>query len=175
MVGRSEATLAQGRARCVRSICGGKRATRASLRWSHTRVLGLCAGTCAKPQGCRTPQGRRSPAGLRCNIRGVIVRVASAGAVGAVLLLSGAAVRRATFCFASLRRRSGCRARSLVRVCGERRKTGTRTWVARVRAEYPNQLDYSGFALSVCVRAWVWVLPLLARVLVPCAARRRRA
>jgi hypothetical protein len=22
--------------------------------------------------------------------------------------------------------------------------TGTRTWVARVRAEYPNQLDYSG-------------------------------
>ena len=26
----------------------------------------------------------------------------------------------------------------------ENSATGTRTWVARVRAEYPNQLDYSG-------------------------------
>ena len=80
------------------SAMRSRRQAWASLRWSHRRVLGLCAGTCAKPQGCRTPQGRRPPAGLRCNIQGVIVRVASAGAVGAVLPLSGAAVRKPTFC-----------------------------------------------------------------------------
>ena len=28
----------------------------------------------------------------------------------------------------------------------ENSATGTRTWVARVRAEYPNKLDYSGFS-----------------------------
>ena len=28
--------------------------------------------------------------------------------------------------------------------------TGTRTRVARVRAEYPNQLDYSGDAENLC-------------------------
>ena len=27
--------------------------------------------------------------------------------------------------------------------------TGTRTWVARVRAEYPNQLDYSGVEVDI--------------------------
>ena len=29
--------------------------------------------------------------------------------------------------------------------------TGTRTWVARVRAEYPNQLDYSGVAIILAL------------------------
>jgi hypothetical protein len=43
--------------------------------------------------------------------------------------------------------------------------TGTRTRVARVRAEYPNQLDYSGVAgcrlsvLEVCVVWWCCSLP----------------
>ena len=31
------------------------------------------------------------------------------------------------------------------RACAVHSATGTRTRVARVRAEYPNQLDYSGF------------------------------
>ena len=30
--------------------------------------------------------------------------------------------------------------------------TGTRTRVARVRAEYPNQLDYSGLAMALKMR-----------------------
>ena len=42
--------------------------------------------------------------------------------------------------------------------------TGTRTRVARVRAEYPNQLDYSGCGAEIgcnhawynCVKIWIW-------------------
>ena len=38
--------------------------------------------------------------------------------------------------------------------------TGTRTWVARVRAEHPNQLDYSGvagiLALALSLRAMLF-------------------
>ena len=33
--------------------------------------------------------------------------------------------------------------------CRQNSATGTRTQVARVRAEYPNQLDYSGFCLKI--------------------------
>ena len=32
--------------------------------------------------------------------------------------------------------------------------TGTRTQVARVKAEYPNQLDYIGY--SICLRGFVY-------------------
>ena len=38
----------------------------------------------------------------------------------------------------------GARALACPRACGMHSATGTRTRVARVRAEYPNQLDYGG-------------------------------
>ena len=34
-------------------------------------------------------------------------------------------------------------------LCRQNSATGTRTRVARVRAEYPNQLDYSGFCFRL--------------------------
>ncbi len=169
MVGRSEATLAQVERDAFAEASVGKFTLVAQARSGAVR-LNLCEAA-----GVSHVARPAIAGGVALQHPGCYCAGCFSWCSGAVLPLSGAAVRRATFCFASLRRRSGCCARSLVRVCGERRKTGTRTWVARVRSEYPNQLDYSGFALSVCVRAWVWVLPLLARVLVPCAARRRRA
>ena len=49
-----------------------------------------------------------------------------------------------------------------VRVGGKNSATGTRTRVARVRAEYPNQLDYSGivsaspvFCPRICPFGWI--------------------
>ena len=45
--------------------------------------------------------------------------------------------------------------------------TGTRTRVARVRAEYPNQLDYSGSAVHVLP-----LLPIVARLVRSCIAIR---
>ena len=39
--------------------------------------------------------------------------------------------------------------------------TGTRTRVARVRAEYPNQLDYSGSCLCSVAFQWLWRVRLL--------------
>ena len=41
----------------------------------------------------------------------------------------------------------------LCKVCNSLSATGTRTRVARVRAEYPNQLDYSGLAVYSGVQA----------------------
>ena len=57
--------------------------------------------------------------------------------------------------------------------CAKHSATGTRTRVARVRAEYPNQLDYSGVAgcrlsvLEVCVVWWCWSLPAWSNAKAP--------
>jgi hypothetical protein len=47
--------------------------------------------------------------------------------------------------------------------CNKYSATGTRTRVARVRAEYPNQLDYSGSCSMHCPQAWPWPPPPVAR------------
>ncbi len=47
--------------------------------------------------------------------------------------------------------------------------TGTRTRVARVRAEYPNQLDYSGYGgPTPGARAWLINRPTLWKHAAPC-------
>ena len=52
----------------------------------------------------------------------------------------------------------------------ENSATGTRTRVARVRAEYPNQLDYSGFEICLRPSAIVlgWVAGLRSRAVKHC-------
>ena len=147
--------------------------TRPSHASIHTKGKGLAARSDkdtlaersrrrpAKTMGsCLGPAGKHSLQAI------LIQNVFCASCEARVLLLYGTPPARSQL----LRSSSAVVHGSLSRRCEYRRKaqrshtnsaTGTRNWVARARAEYPNQLDYSGSRMMPLLLQLlgVWVRP----------------